>query len=520
MPTAAATFPSESTPAVGQASPRLLTGAHAHQKTAPFRSFFWRIFFWFWLAALLLAGAVGTTVYLTDPDQFFPRSQFVPLQMIDRLAAESAALYERDGPAALGSFLASLPSATAASGMPARARFDNVYLFDADTGQELAGQRPRIDPKNLVDRSKSSADLQLERHIGRIYMARATHGGSGASSRPYVFVLSMPRASLLLPTTPQVAFELAAAVITSALVCYWLARQVVSPLQQLQAATKRLAEGDLGARVAAAGTLTGRQDEFGVLACDFDEMATRIEGLVIAQKRLIADISHELGTPLTRLNVALGLAFRKNGDGPRPELERIQTEAGRLNELIRQLLLISELEIHEPNDPTEPVELLAMLTEIAADAEFEASGRRCHVTVHADGPVHVSGVRHLLRSAVENVVRNAVRYTAADSEVAIELTTLPADGARGSRAMIRVRDRGPGVPAQELANLFRPFYRVSEARDRLSGGTGLGLAITQQAVEAHGGSVRALNQPTGGLVVELELPARTGFSSLPESRAR
>ena len=200
--------------------------------------------------------------------------------------------------------------------------------------------------------------------------------------------------------------------------------------------------------------------------------------------------------------MALGLAFRKTGEGARPELERIQTEAGRLNELIRQLLLISELEVQEPTEPAEPVELLALVTGVAADAEFEASGRHCRVAVQAPGPVVVPGVRYLLHSAVENVVRNAIRYTAADSQVLIELTTV----ADGKTAVIRVRDRGPGVPEPELVNLFQPFYRVSEARDRLSGGTGLGLAITQQAVDAHGGRVHAANQPDGGLVVEIELP--------------
>ncbi len=470
------------------------------------RSLFWRIFLWFWLAALLLAGAVAATVYFTDPDQFFPRSQFVPLQMIDRLASESVAVFEHAGSAALHDYLTGLPQGPEANGLPSRAHFENVYLFDAKTGRELSGRSPRTDPQELVARAAGSQDLQLERHIGRLYMAHAVRGGAG-DERQYVFLLSMPRSSLLLPTTPQVSFELAAAVITSALVCYWLARSVVSPLHQLQAATRRLAEGDLGARVSATGSLARRQDEFSVLANDFNEMAARIQDLLVAQKRLIADISHELGTPLTRLNVALSLAFRKTDAGAHTELNRIQTEAGRLNELIRQLLLISELEIHEPMEPPEPVELLALVTGVAADAEFEASERHCHVTVRATGPVEVSGVRHLLHSAVENVVRNAVRYTAQDSEVVIELDALPATASGAStRAVIRVRDQGPGVPAAALANLFRPFYRVSEARDRLSGGTGLGLAITQQAVEAHGGSVHAANQPSGGLLVEIELP--------------
>ena len=147
-----------------------------------------------------------------------------------------------------------------------------------------------------------------------MFMAQGIDGAD--ASKRYVFLLSMPRTSLLLPTTPQVAFEFAAAVITSALVCYWLARSVVSPLRQLQAATRKLAEGDLGARVPATGSLAHRRDEFSVLAGDFNDMAERIGDLLTAQKRLIADISHELGSPLTRLNVALGLAFRKNRRRP------------------------------------------------------------------------------------------------------------------------------------------------------------------------------------------------------------
>ena len=408
------------------------------------RSIFWRIFLWFWLAALLLAGAVAATVYFTDPDQFFPHSQFVPLQMIDRLAGESAAVFERAGSAGLRDFLTGLPAGPGASGLPSRAHFDRAYLFDAASGRELAGQSPQIDHRELVARAASSPDLQLERRIGRMYMAHAVPGGT-ADGRRYVFLLSMPRSSLLLPTTPQVSFELAAAVLTSALVCYWLARHVVAPLRQLQTATRKLAEGDLGARVGATGSLAGRHDEFSVLAGDFNEMAARIEDLMNAQKRLIADISHELGTPLTRLNVALGLAFRKTGDGARTELERIQTEAGKLNELITQLLLISELEIDEQTEPPGA-------DRIAGDAFRDRGGRgvrgqRAALPGHRARRRAGAGIRRPLpaaQSAVENVVRNAVRYTAADSEVAIELDTLPSPSVAAGLAVIRVRDHGPG----------------------------------------------------------------------------
>ena len=506
MLTAAATLPADRSLPVAEETADGRARVRAHGAVAPMRSVFWRIFLWFWLAALLLTGAVAATMYLTDPDQFFPRSQFVPLQMIDRLAGESVKVYEHSGETALHTYLVGLPNGPEANGLPSRAHFENAYLFDADSGRELAGQSPRFDISDVIGRAARSPDLQLQRQIGLMYMAHAA-AGNPADGKRYVFLMSMPRSSLLRPTTPQAAFELGAAVLVSGLVCYWLARSVVSPLRQLQAATRRLAEGDLSTRVAATGGLARRRDEFSVLARDFDEMAARIEDLLTAQKRLIADISHELGSPLTRLNVALGLAFRKTPDHARPELERIQTEAGRLNELIQQLLLISELENSGELAPMESIELRDMITEIAADAEFEAGSRRCRVVVRAPEAVRLQGVRHLLRSAMENVVRNAVHYTAEASEVTIELSTVREPAAAAARALVRVRDHGPGVPALELANLFRPFYRVSEARDRLSGGTGLGLAITLQAVEAHGGTVRACNGPAGGLVVEIDLPA-------------
>ena len=318
----------------------------------------------------------------------------------------------------------------------------------------------------------------------------------------------MPRSSALVPTTPQAWLQYAAALATSALVCYGLTRYVVAPVRKLQAATRRLAAGDLRARVSPTPAFSHRKDEFSELARDFDEMAMRIDDLLTAQRRLIADISHELGSPLTRVNVALGLAFRKAGVEVRPELERIQHEARRVNELIRQLLLLSELENRAPADPPELIDLTTLAREVAADAEFEAGSRCCRVTVKAVGTFFVRGVPHLLRSAVENVVRNAVRYTAENSEVAIELDRVPSgDPVPGNRVIVRVRDQGPGVPSSALTQLFRPFYRVSEARDRQSGGTGLGLAITRQAVEAHGGSVRATNPPGGGLLVEVELVA-------------
>ena len=485
------------------------------------RSVFWRIFLWFWLAMIVLAAAATFTVYLTDPDQFFPHLHSMPLRQIDRLGRESIAAYESGGAANLRDFLAKVPQGASADEQTPQARYDGAYLFDIPSGRELSGQTPPRGAQAIVRRTRDNRDLQLERLLSKLLLASAIASpadAAGAVPR-YAFVLSMPRTSLLLPTTEQLWSHVAAALLTSALVCYALTRYMVAPVRNLQSATRRLACGDLSVRVSTSPALAHRHDEFSDLARDFDEMATRIENLLTVQRQLIGDISHELGSPLTRMNVALGLAYRKAGAEVRPELERIEREAHRLNELIRQLLLLSELENREQVLTAERVDLLELVHEVAADAEFEASNRRCRVCVQplpapgpaeavdadASAPAFTRGSRHLLRSAVENVVRNAVRYTAEDSEVTIEIGRKASPLPAAPRTVIRVRDHGPGVPPAALAHLFQPFYRVSEARDRLSGGTGLGLAITRQAVQAPAGTVSAANHPAGGFLVEIEL---------------
>ena len=480
-------------------------------------SVFWRIFLWFWLAMLLLAVAVAATVYVTNPDQALSRLRYVPLKRIDTLARSGIAIYEQQGPNALRDYLVRAIRGEGAAHLPKHTRFDGAYLFDAASGRELSGRPVPDSVQDVVARARGREDLQLERKLTKLIMALWVPGSGESRGRDYVILVTLPRASAWLPTKPQVWLSLGAALLVSALVCYWLARHLLEPVRRLQAATRRLAGGDLRARVLSTPALVRRRDEFSELARDFDEMAFRIESLLSAQRRLIADISHELGSPLTRVNVALGLAFRKADPAIRPELERIELEAGRLNELIRQLLLLSELENRAEVEPVAPVNLPALVHEVAADAQFEAESRSCRVCVAAlDQPTgeqdgassagpKVLGVAHLLRSALENVVRNAVRYTAEDTEVLIEVGSRPGIDDEPRRAFVRVRDHGPGVPPSALEHLFRPFYRVSEARERQSGGTGLGLAIARQAVEAHGGTIRAGNHPDGGLVVEVEL---------------
>jgi signal transduction histidine kinase len=298
-------------------------------------------------------------------------------------------------------------------------------------------------------------------------------------------------------------FRLFIALIVSAGVCYGFARYLTIPIIKLRGVTQRLASGDLAVRI---GTiLSKRKDEFSGLAEDFDHMAQRIESLMARQRQLLGDISHELRSPLTRLNLALELARRKSANAEATAaLDRIETEALLLEEMIAQILTLTRLESGAEEVKMEPIDLTALLTGITADADFEARARDCSVTIIESTPCTISGNEELLRRAIENVIRNAVRYTR--KETAVNITLRYIADASNSYAAITVRDHGPGVSENELPLLFHPFYRVSNARERQTGGTGLGLAITQRAVNFHYGSVTASNAQDGGLIVTMRLP--------------
>jgi two-component system sensor histidine kinase CpxA len=325
-----------------------------------------------------------------------------------------------------------------------------------------------------------------------------------------------------LPPGPRVFFGprglplpgLIILVLSSGLVCYFLAWYVTKPVARLRAATQQIAGGDLTAR--AGDPNSKRRDEIAGLVRDFDTMAGRLETLVKAQSRLLNDISHELRSPLARLNVALGLARQRSGEESAAMLERIELEASRLNELIGRLLTLARLEDGEQHVPSTPFSLDEVVLNVAEDAEFEAQARRCHVRSEIPAGIWVvRGDPSLLHSAIENVVRNAIRYTREGTTVDIHLEKTGIAG--GEEAVVRVTDCGSGVPPDALEKLFEPFYRLDDARGRQTGGVGLGLAITERAVRFHGGRVAATNRAEGGLMVEIHLPLMTVSASAEEA---
>ena len=282
-------------------------------------------------------------------------------------------------------------------------------------------------------------------------------------------------------------------------VCYALARYLTAPALQLSRAARRFAGGDLSARVGP--QLAKRRDELADLGRDFDLMAQSIESQRAGERRLLGDISHELRSPLARLQVALDLAESGANAQTRGYLARIEEEVEELGELIGQLLTLTRLENAGAElAPGEVVDLSALVAQICADADFEASASGRTVELVENHAATARGNVPLLRSAIENVVRNALIHAPDSSKIMVSLQTTD------NEAILRVRDWGAGVPDEALDELFRPFYRVAQARDRQSGGTGLGLSITQRALASHGGSVRATNAPGGGLEVEMRLP--------------
>ena len=446
------------------------------------RSLFLRIFLSFWIAqALFVISAILLTVALR------PREEDI---LPPGAAAQVAATFELNGQAALRQQLRQIEEP----------RHLRMFLFDSGW-REISG-RPVPDWMDGLLTGRQPKPRGLPGLLLPFHFVRQQ--ATGLSGRTYTLVAELPPNPIFfLGRGGNHGWGMLVAVLTSGLVCYLLTGYLTAPVVRLRAATQKLAAGDLTAR-AGAGVKSRRRDEIGGLVRDFDSMAERLETLVNEQNRLLNDISHELRSPLARLNVALGLARQRTGPDATGVLERIELESSRLEEMIARLLTLSRLEAGQALLDRSTVRLGELIQEIVKDADFEAQSRHCHVRCTITQECEISGSPSLLRSAIENVVRNAMRYTREGTDVDVSLTR--ESMAEGGVALIRVCDHGPGVPEAALDKLFRPFFRVDDARVRETGGTGLGLAITERAVRLHGGTARAANQPDGGLCVEIRLP--------------
>jgi two-component system sensor histidine kinase CpxA len=448
------------------------------------KSLFWRIFLSFWIAqALIVILAVLITLALRPRSSTWEALRSTTLN-------DAVAAYEEGGDAGLRRYFDELE----------QTQHVRAYLFNEE-GTELSHRTP---PDWAIRIASGGPRVPRDGFMIPAPPVQRDSRSSFDGRHRYTLVMG-------LPPGPRVFFGprgmpirwLLIAVICSGLVCYLLSWYMTKPIVRLRAAARQLASGDLSARTGAPGM--GRRDEVSGLMRDFDAMAERLQILMKAQSRLLNDISHELRSPLARLNVALGLARKRANPESTDMLERIELEASRLNELIGRILTLARLEDGEQEVPQTPVPLDQLVLNVAEDAEFEAQARHCHVeTIIPQGDWSVRGNASLLHSAVENVVRNAIRYTQERTSVQIDLAR--EEGPKGPEAILRVTDSGPGVPPDSLSKLFEPFYRLDDARGRLTGGVGLGLAITERAVRFHGGKVSAHNLPEGGLQIQICLP--------------
>jgi len=455
-------------------------------------SLFWRIFLWFWLAMVLIGTTLVVSTIVTQSESQDHRIRLMIQSVMPLQAQHAADLFEQVGPEKLSEYLRQIES----SG-PFHASLHR------DSGANLLGGQDLKSTRDVIVRAAKSRQPQYGSGQASKLIAQPTTGPSGEK---YVLCLEGRTPPLLgfLRGAPRAQFFRGCALlVVAAAVCFWLARYITTPLLRLQNASRRIAAGQLETRIFP--EFGNRRDEIGRLGQDFDLMADRIDTLMTSQQRLLQAISHELRSPLARLNVALGLARQRDHSGVRNELDRIELEAERLNQMIAQVLTLTRMESSKLTSSS-PFELSALISDVVDDAAFEARNTTHAIRLVYVEPCLMNGSVPLLRSAIENVVRNALRYTQESTTVEVSLVVESSSPNQFS-AIVRVCDHGPGVPEDSLQHIFRPFYRVTDARERETGGTGLGLAITEHAVRLHGGDVRARNAKGGGLIVELSIPA-------------
>lgn len=448
-------------------------------------SLFLKIFLWFWLAIALIVGSVTVVNWSTQTEPLTRQWQTFVGEAVLMNSQTALQIYEAEGVTGLNTYLNRIGNSERISG---------IGFFDA-SGKQIGGTEISAEGKELMSSALESQNVEFTRLPEQTLAAKALVNSSSAKF-VYVVQFKRPPPVSLLSEIANRWLQILALILTAGLVCYALARYLSSPLGKLRMATQKLAGGDLQTRVA--NRVGRRRDEFASLARDFDVMAERIESLITSQQRLTQDISHELRSPLARMNVALEIARQKSNTESEPMLARIETESTRLNEMISRILMLAKLESGADDYEQRRIDLSEIVKDVAADADFEAQAKGKFVEVSSADKCIVMGSENLLRSAIENVLRNAVRYTA--DKTVVDVSLLSENG----RAVLKVSDHGGGVPEAELANLFRPFYRVGEDRTRKTGGIGLGLAIAERAVKAHKGTIIAKNY-NGGLMIEIGL---------------
>ncbi len=443
---------------------------------SPTRAIMGRLFLWFWATFIVtsLLAIWGSRLFFEDLQvvQIKPREVEDLNQAIERMQRErfqNVPLHE-------------------ALDRNSRGIRGRLVAVDIRDNRLVSGGGPPLrdnDKEDLLRLVNQTSPIAVKRGafkiLGPVFFERD-------NSRFALFAvkLDMPEKQ-----TPPVLLFLAIALITTTLLSWLFAKTLTNPILHIQGSAKRLASGDWQTRV---GKAAKRQDELGQLARDFNKMAEQLESMWGAQKRLLADVSHELRSPLARLQMALGLAHQQNVDPA--TLSRVEREADRMEALVSQLLTLSRAEAGEATMQKHALSLV--LNDVLTDANFEAANKNKQLRIDDIPKKTVVIDSMMFCRAVENVLRNAIRHS--------KLVTHIAFSEDAQHWYIHITDDGDGLTGEECERIFSPFYRATLARERESGGVGLGLSIAKAAVELHHGRIIAEPAERGGLRVTMSFP--------------
>jgi len=465
---------------------------NAPKARVPIGRLFSKVFLWFWstvlaLFAIFMASRMVGTRSIPPTDIV---ASFAP-----RVADEAAHAYESGGPHEFQQF---------AQGLVGKSGLE-LYLIDG-YGKDVLSRPIPSDSLNMVRAARSDGRI-LSRYGLRSHSS--SYKFTSPSGRPYVLLI---RAGLQLGRFLDATaggglpfFGVVLLMVT--LFCFWLTHHIVAPIQGIQSAARKVAAGDLSVRSPV--EISERHDELADLAADFDAMVERMSAFVRSQKDLLSTVSHELRSPLTRLIMSLALLRKQSSSKSEELLQRMERDVERVDTLMGQLLTLSRLETGLSSDGRNNVDLSQLVQEVVADGDFEARSSGKSVGLQAEAGIVVEKAdQQALRSACENVIRNAIRFTAPGSEVEVTLKTEKMNAP--PQAVVSVRDHGPGVPGELLQQIFQPFFRLKEpsGNPRANNGTGLGLAIALEAVRQHRGTIIASNVNPIGLEVKITLPIR------------
>ena len=439
-------------------------------------SLYWKIFIGFWFSSMMLSSAA---LYLSHQIQgissidlkgissikIIDRTVFIVRRLPNEITDWQRQLSEND----IRLFIK---------------RKTNSPLTEQVFSKKINEIFNQLDNKHYYEKS----------NLTRLQIARKEKSIDGTEIK---FIIDMPSRNILKlrDWINRIGVQFSLALTLSALICFILARYLTRNIKQLSVASRALAGGDLTARATLSNL--SKNDELSELGNDFNRMASALEESTKQQKRLVRDISHELRSPLARLQISLELAKQKGGS---EELDRIDTEASRLNDLIGQLLSIPE----QSSQLNDTIDLIELIKDILNDGEIEAQVKKVHLEFKSNiNEALVSANLSELHSALENIIRNAIKYTYDDSIVSVNIQK--EDKKYGAEYIITVSDNGPGVPEEDLEKIFEPFYRVDQARNRKTGGYGVGLAIAHRIINTHGGYIKAINK-INGLSIKISLP--------------